>query len=84
MPVFNAGSHVEAALESICAQDYHHQEIIVIDDGSTDDTLARIERIAERDRRIKITSRPHRGLIASLNEGLELAQGEREQDERTE
>lgn len=76
MPVFNAGPLVEAALTSMCAQDYARQEIIVIDDGSTDDTLARIERVASKDRRIKVLSRPHHGLVASLNEGIALAQGD--------
>lgn len=76
MPVFNAGRHVEAALASICAQDYTRLEIIVIDDGSSDDTFARVERMARNDRRIRILSRENRGLIASLNEGLALAQGD--------
>src|SRR5690606_4071494 len=76
LPVFNAGPHVEPALASICLQDYKRQEIIVIDDGSTDDSLARIERIARKDARVRIISRPNRGLIATLNEGLALAQGD--------
>jgi cellulose synthase/poly-beta-1,6-N-acetylglucosamine synthase-like glycosyltransferase len=74
--VFNAARYVEAALTSICVQDYRRLEIIVIDDGSTDDSLARIERIARNDPRIKIISRPNRGLIASLNEGVALAQSD--------
>jgi len=76
LPVFNGGAHLEAALTSISSQDYRQLEIIVINDGSTDDSLKHIERAAHRDGRIKIVSRANRGLVASLNEGLALAQGD--------
>lgn len=76
LPVFNAAPYVEAALKSICVQDYKRLEIIVIDDGSTDDSLARIERMARSDTRIRLVSRPNRGLTATLNEGVAMAQGD--------
>lgn len=76
LPVFNAGRLVEPALKSLCAQDYRRLEILVIDDGSTDDSLARVERIARGDARVKVHARPKRGLIAALNEGLALAEGD--------
>lgn len=76
LPVFNAGPYIGAALQSICAQAYRRLEVIVVNDGSTDDTLAQIEKIAAGDARVKVVTRPNRGLIATLNEGLALAQGD--------
>lgn len=76
LPAYNASAHVDAALGSICSQTYERLEIIVINDGSTDDTLARLEGFARRDARVKLISRENRGLIPTLNEGVASATGE--------
>ncbi|MFN3314947.1 MAG: glycosyltransferase family 2 protein, partial [Hyphomonas sp.] len=76
LPAYNAGPYIDAAIGSILSQTYPHFELIVIDDGSTDDTLARIEAFAARDSRIRVVSRENRGLIATLNEGIGLAKGD--------
>ncbi|PHS55456.1 MAG: glycosyl transferase [Alteromonas sp.] len=73
IPVYNAERFIEKAIESICNQSYKNIEIIVIDDGSIDESLQIIKSI--RDDRIKIISRENRGLIASLNEGINLSRG---------
>jgi glycosyltransferase involved in cell wall biosynthesis len=76
MPVYNCGRYVAQAVESILAQTLADFEFVVIDDGSTDKTSKVLRRYAARDPRIRIVSRPNRGLVASLNEGLALALGE--------
>lgn len=76
LPVFNAGPYLAAALESILRQDYGRLEIIAIDDGSADNSLEILERYRQADHRISIISRENRGLVATLNEGLAIAQGE--------
>jgi glycosyltransferase involved in cell wall biosynthesis len=76
LPVYNAGAYLAQAIESILAQTYREFEFIILDDGSTDDSLAIIERFAARDRRIRYVSRPNAGLVATLNEGLSMARGE--------
>lgn len=74
MPVYNAEKYVKQALESILAQSYSNLEILVIDDGSTDQSLAVIERII--DPRVAVIRNPvNKGLIATLNSGLERAGG---------
>lgn len=73
IPVYNAERFIEKAIESICNQSYKNIEIIVIDDGSIDESLQIIKSI--RDDRIRIISRENRGLIASLNEGINLSRG---------
>lgn len=76
LPAYNAGAFIDAAIASILGQTYPHFELIVLNDGSTDDTLARIEAFAARDSRIRVISRENRGLIATLNEGIDLARGD--------
>ena len=76
LPVFNGGAYLEPALRSLMAQNYQRLEIIAIDDGSIDDSLATLERLASQDPRIRLVSRANRGLVETLNEGLALARGQ--------
>lgn len=74
MATFNAQTYLKEAIESILNQTFRDFEFIIIDDGSTDTTIAIIQ--SYKDPRIKLYKRNHRGLIASLNEGIELSKGE--------
>jgi glycosyltransferase involved in cell wall biosynthesis len=75
MPVYNADAYVAAATESILAQTYTEFEFLIIDDGSTDSSLAVVTEYAKADRRIRVISRANRGLITTLNEGLVESRG---------
>ncbi len=76
LPVYNGEPYLAAALESILHQDHDRLEVIAIDDGSTDRSLDILRRYQKADDRISIVSRENRGLIATLNEGLTIAQGD--------
>lgn len=76
MPVFNAERYVQEAVQSILAQTITDFELIVINDGSTDGTLQLLQQLQAQDNRIVLVSRENRGLVATLNEGLALAQGQ--------
>jgi glycosyltransferase involved in cell wall biosynthesis len=76
LPVYNAQRYIAAALESVLGQSMTDLEVIAIDDGSSDGSLAEMERIAAADARVKLVSRPNRGLVATLNEGVAAAGGE--------
>ena len=76
MPVFNAEKFVARATESVLAQTLTDFEFLIIDDGSTDSSLSILKRYAESDRRIRLISRPNRGLIDTLNEMISLSSGE--------
>ena len=76
LPVHNGGAWLDEALESILRQSFWAIEVIAIDDGSTDQSRSVLEAAAARDPRVRIVSRDNRGLVASLNEGLDLARGE--------
>lgn len=75
MSVYNADKYLDEAIESILNQTYKDFEFIIINDGSTDKSLEIIEKYKNQDERIVIISRENRGLIASLNEGIEKATG---------
>ncbi|MFD1166484.1 glycosyltransferase family 2 protein [Sphingobacterium daejeonense] len=76
LPVYNAASTIKESLVSVCNQTYTKLEIIVINDGSTDNSLEVIKEIAKNDGRIKIINKNNEGLIKGLNQGLSLANGE--------
>lgn len=76
MPVFNAGPFLDEAIRSVLQQTYADFELLALDDGSHDDSLAILQRHARRDARVQVVSRPNRGLVATRNELLSLASGE--------
>lgn len=73
LPVYNAGAYLPLALASLLEQTHRNLTILAIDDGSTDGSLSVLEAAADSDPRVEVLARPNRGLIATLNEGLELA-----------
>jgi glycosyltransferase involved in cell wall biosynthesis len=71
LPVYNVEAYVAEALKSIQSQTITDIEIVVVDDGSTDETLRIVERIASTDLRIKVVRAPRNmGLPLALNLGL--------------
>ncbi|MFT4144609.1 MAG: glycosyltransferase family A protein [Mobilitalea sp.] len=76
LPIYNGEKYLREAMDSIINQTYHNIEIIIINDGSKDDTLSIIDEYRKQDDRIVLISRENRGLVASLNEGIKMAKGE--------
>lgn len=75
MPVFNGGLHLRLAVLSIVGQTFHNWEMLIIDDGSTDNALQDIADI--HDSRIRIfRDGSNKGLAARLNEAINLARGQ--------
>jgi len=73
MPVFNAEQYIDEAVESVLAQTFRDFELLLLNDGSTDGTLNKLEVFAKRDTRCKIITGPNVGIVATLNKGLQLA-----------
>lgn len=73
IPVYNAEKYVAEAIQSIQEQDYTPLEIIVVNDGSTDDSIKIIERLTGE---ITILNQPNAGPAAARNKGLNQAHGE--------
>lgn len=75
MPVYNARPYLEEAVLSILSQTFEDFEFIIINDGSTDGTKEVLERFADRDDRVRLVHQENRGLVTSLNRGLDTARG---------
>ncbi len=75
MPLWNRATVVRAAIESAQAQSHQDWELIVVDDGSTDDSLAVVTGMAAYDQRIVVVEGQHRGVSAARNAGLARARG---------
>ena len=73
-PSFNQAAFLPATLDSVLSQDYEHLELIVMDGGSTDGSVAILE--AQTDPRLMWTSEPDRGQSHALNKGMARAKGE--------
>lgn len=76
VPVFNAGSRLSKAVESLLAQTLTEKEILLIDDGSTDQSGALCDRYASENSCIRVVHKPNGGVAAARQTGLELAVGE--------
>ena len=75
VPIFNAGPFLDQCLTSISRQTYENLEILCINDGSTDNSLAIMQGHAVKDARIRIIDKQNQGYGATCNRGLDEAQG---------
>lgn len=75
IPAFNAAPYIERTLRSASRQTYAALEIIVVDDGSTDDTARLVERMALSDPRIRLLTTSNRGVASARNTGIQLSSG---------
>lgn len=73
MPVYNAERYLAEAIESVLKQTFTDFEFIIINDGSADLSLDILQAYADGDHRIRLISRENRGLVKTLNEGVDLA-----------
>lgn len=75
IPVYNMEEYLPATLDSVLASDYPLLEVIVIDDGSTDNSLGVAERYAARDERLRVFHQENAGVCAARNRAVAEAQG---------
>lgn len=73
IPAYNHGNYLDAAIRSVLEQDYPRIELIVIDDGSTDNTKEVLKNYAGR---FHIESQPNLGQVATLNKGWLMSRGQ--------
>lgn len=76
IPMYNVENYVEECLMSVSKQTYENLEIIVINDGSTDNSLLIAKSYAKRDNRISIYDFENAGLSEARNRGVRIAQGD--------
>ena len=75
VPVYNVASYLPQCMESILNQDYEDLQVLLIDDGSTDDSGAICDRFAARDSRIQVIHQKNGGAASAKNAGLRAASG---------
>ena len=76
IPSYNYSAYISDAINSILEQTYPHWEVIVVDDGSRDNTAEVVARFTAQDSRIKYHYQQNQGVSAARNKGIALAQGD--------
>ena len=76
IPAFNAADTLSDTVRSVLAGSFRDIEVIIVDDGSTDDTASIAEDLARHDSRLRIVRRDNGGLSAALNSGFAVARGD--------
>ncbi len=76
VPCFNYERYIRECLGSLIHQTYPHLEIIVINDGSTDNSQAIVEEMMKQDSRIRLINQPNSGQLISKNKGVSLSRGD--------
>lgn len=75
MPTYNVEKYISAAIVSVINQTYSDWELLVIDDGSTDNSNSVAQVYANKDLRIKVIKKENGGLSDARNYGIDLAKG---------
>ncbi len=76
VPVYNTEEYIEKCIRSIMNQTYKNMEIIIVNDGCTDNSIKVVEELKKSDDRIIIVNQENQGVSAARNAGLEKASGE--------
>lgn len=76
VPVYNVEKYLDVCIVSIQRQTYSHLEILLIDDGSTDESGSICDRYALEDKRIRVIHQKNAGLSEARNKGISLCKGE--------
>ena len=76
VPIYNSGRYLKRCLNSITGQTYRNLEIILVDDGSTDNSGKICDQYAAKDHRIKVIHKENGGVSSARNAGLKSATGE--------
>lgn len=76
IPVYNIAEYIEKCVESVTTQSYQNLEIILVDDGSTDESPILCDNLAKTDARIRVIHQKNGGLSVARNEGLAVATGD--------
>lgn len=76
VPAYNAEKTIYQCVESISSQTYDNLEIIIVNDGSTDNTIGILRKIEEKDKRIKVIDTLNGGSSNARNKGLSISTGE--------
>ena len=75
IPIYNAQRHLHRCLQSIISQTFQNFEVILVNDGSTDDSYQVCQEFANKDKRITVITQTNCGASSARNRGIEIAKG---------
>lgn len=75
IPIYNGSKHIQKAVQCLLIQRYKDFEAILVDDGSTDNSIEICQKYTEEDSRFVLLSQPNRGASEARNAGLKIAKG---------
>lgn len=76
IPIYNAADYLNRCIKSVIGQTYHHLEIILVDDGSKDNSLQICKEWGEKDDRIQVIGQINKGVSSARNSGIKNATGD--------
>ncbi|MDO4563097.1 MAG: glycosyltransferase family 2 protein [Clostridia bacterium] len=76
VPIYNMESFIESGVECLCAQTYNNIEVLLVDDGSSDESYKKCVEAQKRDSRIRAFTKENEGAGPTRNFGIEAAQGD--------
>lgn len=76
VPIYNTANYLDRCVESLVGQTYKYVEIILVDDGSKDDSLQICEKWAQQDGRIQVITQSNKGVSSARNTGIRNATGD--------
>lgn len=76
VPIYNVEKYIKTTVESLMAQNYKDIQIILVDDGSPDNSAKIIDDLSKKDNRINIIHKKNGGVSSARNEGLKVAKGD--------
>ena len=76
VPVYNVAAYLPRCIDSILSQTWKDMEILLVDDGSTDESGRICDQYAEKDSRVRVIHKENGGLSSARNVGLDIAEGE--------
>jgi glycosyltransferase involved in cell wall biosynthesis len=76
MPNLNKGKYIRYAIESVLSQTYQNFELIIVDNGSTDESISVIQKYASNHKKIVFVREKQKGPSAAMNHGIDQASGE--------
>ncbi|MBL1232163.1 MAG: hypothetical protein CMD31_06210 [Flavobacteriales bacterium] len=76
IPCYNAKKYIAETIESVINQSYSNWELIIVNDGSTDNSATILNQFSEKDNRIQLINKSNSGVSDTRNKGLEVANGE--------
>ncbi len=75
IPAYNVGKYIDKCIDTVLTQTYSNIEIILVDDGATDDTAEICDNYAKKDNRVKVIHKKNGGLSDARNAGIDAAKG---------